>query len=198
MGVMIVDFDFKNITDNFKSPIFKVLAIGAGGVGLIVLLSKNKSPVSQDPEEEKRTIIYQNEGGYTTEDIQNYTENLYYSLAEVVGEGIDSLGDTILDAQQSGFSNIQDILNNNSDAGINDNDSETKDPPAPKPKPKPKPSKKYVTVGVWGRDSIYKTTLSGIASSNGISLSKLLSFSENAKYRKNPDLIHPGDKVRVK
>lgn len=193
-----MDFKIGSIADKFKNPTFVILAVGAAGIGLVVMLSRSKSSASPTEEnlEDSKTVIYQNEGGYTTDDLQTYTENMYYELAEKIGEGIEGLGDIILEGQEAGFSNIQDILNNNEDAGVNDNDSETKDPPAPKPKPKP--TKKYITVGVWGRDPISKTTLSGIASSNGISLSKLLSFTENAKYRKNPDLIHPGDKVRVK
>jgi len=41
-------------------------------------------------------------------------------------------------------------------------------------------------------------TLSEIASAHGLTLAALLAFPENAKYRANPGLIHPGDIVRVK
>ncbi len=41
-------------------------------------------------------------------------------------------------------------------------------------------------------------TLSGIAKANALTLAALLAFAENAKYRANPSLIHPGDVVRVK
>ncbi len=41
-------------------------------------------------------------------------------------------------------------------------------------------------------------TLSGIASMHGLTLAALLAFPENARYRANPGLIHPGDVVRVK
>ena len=41
-------------------------------------------------------------------------------------------------------------------------------------------------------------TLSEIASAHGLTLKALLAFPENAKYRINPGLIHPGDIVRVK
>ena len=41
-------------------------------------------------------------------------------------------------------------------------------------------------------------TLSEIASAHGLTLAALLAFPENAKYRTNPGLIHPGDLVRVK
>ena len=50
-----------------------------------------------------------------------------------------------------------------------------------------------VTVTVKAGDS-----LSAIASAHGLTLKALLTFSENAKYRANPGLIHPGDVVRVR
>lgn len=53
------------------------------------------------------------------------------------------------------------------------------------------PAKKYYTVKKGD-------SLSVIASRNGLTLAKLLALAENAKYRKNPNLINPGDKVRVK
>ena len=50
-----------------------------------------------------------------------------------------------------------------------------------------------VTVTVKAGD-----TLSEIAAAHGLTLKALLAFPENAKYRANPGLIHPGDIVRVK
>lgn len=50
-----------------------------------------------------------------------------------------------------------------------------------------------VTVTVKSGD-----TLSGIAAAHGLTLKSLLAFPENATYRANPGLIHPGDIVRVK
>lgn len=50
-----------------------------------------------------------------------------------------------------------------------------------------------VAVTVKSGDS-----LSAIASSHGLTLTALLAFAENARYRANPGLIHPGDIVRVK
>jgi len=41
-------------------------------------------------------------------------------------------------------------------------------------------------------------SLSAIATAHGLTLTKLLAFPQNAIYRKNPALIHVGDKVRVK
>lgn len=41
-------------------------------------------------------------------------------------------------------------------------------------------------------------TLGGIATAHRLTLAALLAFPENAKYRANPGLIHPGDIVRVK
>ena len=41
-------------------------------------------------------------------------------------------------------------------------------------------------------------TLSGIAAAHGLTLATLLAFPENARYRANPGLIHPGDIVRMK
>ena len=41
-------------------------------------------------------------------------------------------------------------------------------------------------------------TLSAIAAAHGLTLAALLAYPENAKYRANPGLIHPGDIVRVK
>jgi LysM repeat protein len=41
-------------------------------------------------------------------------------------------------------------------------------------------------------------SLSAIVSAHGLTLAALLAYPENAKYRANPGLIHPGDIVRVK
>jgi N-acetylmuramoyl-L-alanine amidase CwlA len=41
-------------------------------------------------------------------------------------------------------------------------------------------------------------TMSGIASAHGLTLAALLALPENARYRANPGLVHPGDTVRVK
>ena len=41
-------------------------------------------------------------------------------------------------------------------------------------------------------------TLSEIAAAHKLTLKALLALPENAKYRANPGLIHPGDIVRVK
>ena len=49
------------------------------------------------------------------------------------------------------------------------------------------------TVTVKAGDS-----LSAIAAAHKLTLKVLLAFPENAKYRANPGLIHPGDVVRVK
>ena len=50
-----------------------------------------------------------------------------------------------------------------------------------------------VTVTVKAGD-----TLGEIAAANRLTLPALLTFPENAKYRADPGLIHPGDIVRVK
>ena len=50
-----------------------------------------------------------------------------------------------------------------------------------------------VTVAVKAGD-----TLNEIAVAHRLTLAALLAFSENAKYRATPGLIHPGDVVRVK
>jgi LysM repeat protein len=50
-----------------------------------------------------------------------------------------------------------------------------------------------VTITVKAGDS-----LGAIASSHGLTLAAVLAYPENAKYRANPGLIHPGDIVRVK
>jgi LysM repeat protein len=50
-----------------------------------------------------------------------------------------------------------------------------------------------VTVTVKGGD-----TLSEIAAAHRLTLKVLLACPENAKYRANPGLIHPGDIVLVK
>lgn len=49
------------------------------------------------------------------------------------------------------------------------------------------------TVTVKAGDS-----LSAIAAAHGLTLTALLAFPENAKYRAKPGLIHPGDIVRLK
>lgn len=56
---------------------------------------------------------------------------------------------------------------------------------------KPPASKDYHTVKAG-------ETLSGIAIQYHTTVAHLLAFPENAKYRANPNLIHPGDKVRVR
>lgn len=62
-----------------------------------------------------------------------------------------------------------------------------------------KTTKKYVTVGKWkSPNPPWNSYLIGIAKHYNMSLAKLLSFPENKKYRANPNLIHPGDRVRVK
>ena len=50
-----------------------------------------------------------------------------------------------------------------------------------------------VTVTVKSGDS-----MSEIAAAHGLTLKALLAFPENANYRANPGLIHPGDVVRVR
>lgn len=50
-----------------------------------------------------------------------------------------------------------------------------------------------VTITVKAGD-----TLSEIAAARKLTLKALLAFPENAKYRVNPGLIHPGDTIRVK
>ncbi len=50
-----------------------------------------------------------------------------------------------------------------------------------------------VTVTVKAGD-----TLSGIAAAHGLTLAALIAFPENARYRADPGLVHPGDVVRVK
>jgi LysM repeat protein len=50
-----------------------------------------------------------------------------------------------------------------------------------------------VTVTVKAGDSLFV-----IAVTHKLTLKALLAFPENAKYRANPGLIHPGDVVRVK
>jgi N-acetylmuramoyl-L-alanine amidase CwlA len=50
-----------------------------------------------------------------------------------------------------------------------------------------------VTVTVKSGDTLF-----AIAASHGLTLAALLVFPENAMYRANPGLIHPGDIVRVK
>lgn len=60
-------------------------------------------------------------------------------------------------------------------------------------------TKQYVTVVKYtSKNPPWNSTLSGIANKYNMSLNKLLSFPENAKYKNNPNLIHVGDKVRVK
>jgi len=71
-------------------------------------------------------------------------------------------------------------------------------PPAPKPKPKPVPRPKPKPP-VKAYHTVHSgDTLSAIAKEHHITLKRLLAWSENAKYRKNPNLIHAGDRVRVR
>ena len=57
--------------------------------------------------------------------------------------------------------------------------------------PAPKPATSTVTVKAGD-------TLGVIAAAHKLTLKALLAFPQNAKYRANPGLIHPGDVVRVK
>jgi LysM repeat protein len=57
--------------------------------------------------------------------------------------------------------------------------------------PAPKPTTSTVTVKAGD-------TLGAIAAAHKLTLRALLAFPQNAKYRPNPGLIHPGDRVRVK
>lgn len=77
---------------------------------------------------------------------------------------------------------------------------QTKPPPKQEQKPPPKqeqkqqPAKtpeKYVVVKAWP-DKL--STLSGIASANGVSLQRVIQLNPSIK---NPNLIYPGQKVRV-
>jgi LysM repeat protein len=203
-----VDFSIDAITDKFKNPTFLLLAVGVGGVGLYSLLSSSNQSTSSDDEEAQKTVIYQSEGGFTPEDIQNYTENSYYALAETFGTGLESLGNALIEAQQEGFSNIQQILSN---SNVNDNaiiDDDTTDANSSSStssssssssssstkKSTSSSTKKYFTVGTWGKDSIYETTLSGIAVKFKTTVSNLLKLNPSIK---NPDLIYAGQKLRV-
>lgn len=199
-----MDFSIESITDKFKNPTFLLLAVGVGGVGLYSLLSSGGN-TSDGNEEVEKTVVYQNEGGYTAEDIQNYTENVYYALAETFGTGLESLGDSLIESQELGFSNIQQIISNNSnDNAIIDDDTtsagtssttstSTKKKTSTK-KSTTKSTKKYFKVGTWGKDSIYETTLSGIAVKFKTTVSKLMKLNPSIK---NPDLIYAGQRLRV-
>jgi GH25 family lysozyme M1 (1,4-beta-N-acetylmuramidase) len=55
----------------------------------------------------------------------------------------------------------------------------------------PPPAKAFHTV-------VRGDTLSGIAAAHHLTLARLLAFPENKRFRANPSLIHPGDRVRVK
>lgn len=71
--------------------------------------------------------------------------------------------------------------------------------PAPAPAPvhqPPTPPAHYQQVGTWGQDPVTKTTLWGIFKSHGLSLAQGLALPGNAKYRANPNLIHPNDMVQ--
>lgn len=192
-----MDFSLNAISDKFKNPTFRLLAVGVAGVGVVALLmNKDKKVVSENEEDltdETKTIVYQTEGGFTANDLQNQNEGLYYSLAQALGEGLDTLGDALIENQELGFSNLQDILNDNGDSGINDDDTNVASPPPTKPKV----SKKYATVVKWTRKNTpWNSTIWGIANHYGKSVSTILKYPENAKYRSNPDLVHPGNKVR--
>jgi hypothetical protein len=63
--------------------------------------------------------------------------------------------------------------------------------PKPVPPPRPPVAKTFVTVRRG-------QTLGGIAKAAHITLARLLAFPDNARYRRNPNLIHIGDRVRIK
>lgn len=71
-------------------------------------------------------------------------------------------------------------------------------PPAPKPTPKPapKPVPKYVTVARFtSKNPPWNSTLSGIAAHEHTTVAALLRLNPSIK---DPDLIHPGQRIRVK
>jgi hypothetical protein len=86
--------------------------------------------------------------------------------------------------------------------------------PNPQPRPKPKPRKKvtstsvahkgsperFVTVATWPGHSVngvaqWNTTLSGIAKHSNTSVAELLKLNPGIK---NPALVYPGEKIRIK
>lgn len=78
----------------------------------------------------------------------------------------------------------------------------TSSPPPPPASPPPPSSTTgptagspvYVTVGHYGVDPISITTLSGIAAAHGTTVARLLQLNPQIT---NPDLIYPGERIRV-
>ena len=195
--------DFNTITSKFKSPVFLLIAVGVGGIA-VYNLAKQETATTISPETyDTGGEIYPVNTGYTEEDIKNFTENIYYSLAETVGQGIEDLGNIIAENQTAQFSNLQTTVKNDIGDILEDMENllkttspttttttTTKTTTTAKTTTTPK----YVTVAKWtSSNTKWNSTLSGIAAHYGTTISKLLKLNPTIK---NPDLIYTGQKIR--
>ncbi len=99
---------------------------------------------------------------------------------------------TTLNAIRKSITDITSGLQNT--GGANQGGPVLQPTPVPVPQPIPQPTQapvRYVTVTKW--PSLYGT-LSGIASQNGLSLQRIEQLNPNIS---NPNLIYPGQQVRV-
>jgi LysM repeat protein len=191
--------DFNTITSKFKSPVFLLLAVGVGGIA-VYNLAKQETTTTIYPETyDTGGEIYPVNTRYTEEDIKNFTENIYYSLAETVGQGIEDLGNIIAENQTAQFSNLQTTVKNDIGDILEDveNILKTTSPTTTKKTTTAKKTTttpKYVTVSKWtSSNTKWNSTLSGIAAHYGTTISKLLKLNPTIK---NPDLIYTGQKIR--
>lgn len=180
----------------FKPPYIFILL----GVIVLAIFMKNKNSGDVQSSYDEATqqgfdvFSLMEQFDSANEVLENYidmnSENIQV-ISEKLDDNIIQLSDLIRTRDESLKEDIQDLK---------DDLDDRKTTVIPKAKPKVKTTStksksKTVTVGTWGKDPISRTTLSGIAKNAGISLNKLLSL--NPQYKSNPDLIHPGDKVKV-
>lgn len=153
------------------------------GVVILAIFMKNKNSI-----EESGESTYTGEGQFDiisdyTNDVMEYINTLRSDMSileDKMTDNIIQLSDVVRLKDENLTKDIKELKDDLDDR---------------KTTVIPKTSSKIVTVGTWGKDPISKTTLSGIAKNAGISLNKLLDL--NPQYKNNPNLIRPGEKVKV-
>ena len=207
-----------NVKEIIKNKYFLIAVVVVALIALIISFKKNSTEDITSPEEVEEIPLESNESIETGENT-----DLFYVLG-YVQEYIDNLNNKTPIESTVEVDNSKDHINGANLTNAEKNllgltgdyywqyqngywiaikkavPVVTPSTPSTQSKPSTQStSKTFVTVVKYTtKNPPWNSTLSGIAKKYNMSLSKLLSFSENSKYRKNPNLIHVGDKVRVK
>jgi len=207
-----------NVKEIIKNKYFLIAVVVVALIALIISFKKNSTEDITSPEEVEEIPLESNESIETAENT-----DLFYVLG-YVQEYIDNLNNKTPIESTVEVDNSKDHINGvnltNAEKNLLGLTGDyywqyqngywiaikkavpvvTPSTPSTQSKPSTQStSKTFVTVVKYTtKNPPWNSTLSGIAKKYNMSLSKLLSFSENSKYRKNPNLIHVGDKVRVK